>query len=104
MGSTAISRSSAVLLAVTAAAAVAIASGDTGFLAVASPLLVALVPLLAGLFPGERAIERAASWLDGFRPRATGSPADFFLPPDVLRPLGLIATGTNGARAPPLNA
>lgn len=104
MGRDGTSHLGAGLLAVAAAASVAIASGDPGFLAIASPLLVALIPLVAGLFPGERAIERAGRWIAAFRPRASRTPAVFTLLPNFPRPAAHLATGTNGARAPPLPA
>lgn len=98
------SRFGAGLLAVAAAVAVAIASGDPGFLAIASPLIVALIPLVAGLFPGERAIDRAGRWIAAFRPRASRTPALLKLLPLALRPAAHLAVGANGARGPPLAA
>ena len=97
------SRLGAACLALTAAVVVAVASGDPGFLAVASPLLVALIPLVAGLFPGERAIERMALWIGRTGAGRSGFSGSALL--SRYRPaIGRILAGSNGPRAPPLSA
>ena len=97
MGRIQTSRLGAALPVLAAAGVVVVASADPGFLAVASPLLLALIPLVAGLFPGERAIERATLWLDGFRVQASRSGGSSRLPVALLGPVGRVAGGPVGA-------
>ena len=98
------SRLGAACLALAAAALVAVAAGDPGFLAVVSPLLVALIPLVAGLFPGERTIERMALWIGRLSAGGSAGFSGSALLSRYRPAIDRILAGSNGPRAPPLSA
>lgn len=53
---------------------VVIASADSALVLGLLPALALFLPLLADMFPGERAIVEVGRWLDSIRPRAAGRP------------------------------
>jgi hypothetical protein len=87
-----------------AAVLAAIASGDAALLLGLAPALVLLIPLTAGLFPGEGAIGAAARWLDSIRrhgPARSISTTLDFIPMTI--PSGVAGLGF-GTRGPPAAA
>lgn len=80
---------------------VGVASGGTGLLLGLAPAFAVLIPLVAGMFPGERAIAAAGRWLGSVRERGRGIaptvPLDFMV---VTVRAGIAGLGF-GTRGPP---
>lgn len=97
-------RATPALALLTAAALTGIASGDVALLLGLAPALVLLLPLTAGLFPGEGAIGAAVRWLDSIHrhgPARSSSATLDFIPiaiPSCVAGLGF------GTRGPPAAA
>lgn len=87
-----------------AIALVGLPSEDPGLLLGLLPAIAVLVPLVVGLFPGERAIGVAGRWLEGIgRGRSSSVPPVSldFVPASVSSRLTGLGFGTRG---PPANA
>jgi hypothetical protein len=99
-----IDRSKPAAVVLVAVALVGTASGDLGLLLGLTPALALLIPLIAGLFPGEGAIAAAVRWLDSVRYRGHARPRpaslDFIT---AMSPSGLAGLGF-GTRGPPASA